>query len=79
MPVRKLKPVEANDGSYAGLVLAAFDKLEAASGLTRDERTHVEMMRKWCGIYMNQYADIVRPLIDIIDRLEAIKSTGERR
>lgn len=27
MAVRKLKPVEANDGSYAGLVLAAFDAL----------------------------------------------------
>lgn len=26
MPARKLKPVEANDGSYAGLVLAAFDE-----------------------------------------------------
>lgn len=34
MPVRKLKPVEANDGSYAGLVLAAFDKLEAADNLS---------------------------------------------
>ena len=29
MPARKLKPVEANDGSYAGLVLAAFDAMEA--------------------------------------------------
>ena len=27
MPARLLKPVEANDGSYAGLVLAAFDRL----------------------------------------------------
>ncbi|MGN6270900.1 MAG: hypothetical protein ACTHM0_13530 [Sphingomonas sp.] len=27
MPVRLLKPAEANDGSYAGLVLAAFDRL----------------------------------------------------
>lgn len=28
MPVRKRKPVEANDGSYGGMVLAAFDRLE---------------------------------------------------
>jgi hypothetical protein len=28
MPARKLKPVEANDGSYAGLVLAVFDRLD---------------------------------------------------
>lgn len=27
MAAPKLKPVEANDGSYAGLVLAAFDAL----------------------------------------------------
>lgn len=27
MPSRKLKPVEANDGSYAGMVLAAYDRL----------------------------------------------------
>ena len=26
MAVRKLKPVESNDGSYAGLVLAKFDE-----------------------------------------------------
>lgn len=32
---RKLKPIEANDGSYAGLVLSAFDALEAAA---RDPR-----------------------------------------
>lgn len=29
MPVRKRKPVEANDGSYGGKVLAAFDQQEA--------------------------------------------------
>lgn len=28
MPTPKRKPVEAGDGSYAGLVLAAFDALE---------------------------------------------------
>jgi hypothetical protein len=28
MPVRKHKPVEANDGSYGGKVLAAFDQQE---------------------------------------------------
>lgn len=27
MAVRKIKPVEANDGSYGGAVLAAFDAL----------------------------------------------------
>ena len=27
MPVRKRKPVEANDGSYAGMVLGAFDEM----------------------------------------------------
>lgn len=27
MPARLLKPVEADDGSYAGMVLAAFDRL----------------------------------------------------
>jgi hypothetical protein len=30
MPARLLKPVEANDGSYAGRVLAAFDSLVAS-------------------------------------------------
>lgn len=29
MPRRKRKPVEANDGSYGGKVLAAFDQQEA--------------------------------------------------
>jgi len=48
MPARKLKPAEANDGSYAGLVLAAWDRLEeqetsminlkSSDGLTREER-----------------------------------------
>lgn len=28
MPVRKLKPIEAGDGSYAGLVLQKFDEME---------------------------------------------------
>ena len=31
MSARKLKPVEANDGSYGGLVLAAFDQLDGAA------------------------------------------------
>lgn len=31
MAVRKLKPVEANDGSYGGMVLAAFDSLTDAA------------------------------------------------
>jgi len=30
MPIRKRKPVEANDGSYAGTVLGYFDAQEAA-------------------------------------------------
>ena len=29
MAVKKLKPVEANDGSYGGAVLAAFDQMTA--------------------------------------------------
>lgn len=33
MPVRKKKPVEANDGSYAGQVLGAYDALNVAAQL----------------------------------------------
>lgn len=38
MPMKKLKPAEANDGSYAGRVLAAFDTLRACRvcGCTQD-------------------------------------------
>lgn len=34
MTVKMLKPVEANDGSYAGAVLGAYDNLRA------DKQTH---------------------------------------
>lgn len=36
MPAPKLKSVEANDGSYGGLVLAAFDELAAPAVAAAD-------------------------------------------
>ena len=35
MAMRKRKEIEANDGSYAGMVLAAFDRLEVEATARR--------------------------------------------
>lgn len=43
MPAAKLKPVEAGDGSYGGLVLEAFDRMEAANAIPQLARGRV-----WC-------------------------------
>lgn len=47
MAVRKLKLVEANDGSYAGLVLAAFDRLEAEA---LAKKAVADLMREWRNV-----------------------------
>lgn len=54
MPARKRKPVEANDGSYAGLVLAAWDNLPEidpsplSTGPTKWRAEHCTTHRHGC-------------------------------
>ncbi len=49
MPVKKLKPVEAGDGSYAGLVLQAFDELRLPAAET-DYQAEMRLPEgKTCG------------------------------
>lgn len=45
MPAPKLKLVEANDGSYGGMVLAAFDAMEAE--VPRKSASVADLMREW--------------------------------
>lgn len=50
MAVRKLKPVEANDGSYGGMVLAAFDSLTDAALLADICDNMAEVLKPLPGI-----------------------------
>jgi hypothetical protein len=51
VPVRKCKPIEANDGSYGGMVLAAFD-----------EMSHTEQASKDCQSMFTSCATCTPPL-----------------
>ncbi len=83
MTARKLKPVEANDGSYAGLVLAAFDALETkqesmtdhqpmpVAGYTMQSQSNVDLANE-----LKQAEERYLRLLDKIDGLNKATATA---
>ena len=64
MPARKRKPVEANDGSYGGEVLGAFDRMRDPSKDPTFEERYGPWICAGCGWPHDAQKQCLRPASD---------------